>query len=253
MVALLTSNPAAVFLLAAAPFIGSFLGVVVERLPEGRSVIVGRSACPRCTHALGPIDLIPIISWVVQKARCRYCGGRIDSLYPVIELAALAVAIWSLATVPGWLAVASCAFGWTLLALAIIDHREFLLPDPLVLLLAALGLSVFALAEPQRLPAHGLGLVAGYLGFAMVNAAYRRLRRRDGLGHGDAKLFGAIGAWVGWEGLPTVLLYAAAAGLLESFARHRGKDLRLEARIPFGPALCAGAWLVWLYGPLQAT
>jgi len=127
------------------------------------------------------------------------------------------------------------------------------LPDALVLLLAVLGLLVIGLVEPDRLLAHFVGLFVGYLGFEAVNATYLRLRGRDGLGHGDAKLFGAIGAWVGWEGLATVVIYATVAGLLESFLRHRWGDLRLETKIPFGPALCLGAWLVWLYGPLQAA
>ena len=240
-------------LLVIAPFVGSFIGVVIVRLPEGRSVIVGRSACPQCSHVLAAIDLVPIASWLVRRARCRYCGGRIAPLYPAIELAALVIAGWSLAALPGWLAIASCAFGWILLALAVIDRRDFLLPDPLVLLLAMLGLFVTWLVDPDRLSAHLAGLLVGYLSFEAVNEIYRRLRRRDGLGHGDAKLLGAIGGWVGWEGLATVVVYATVAGLLESFVRNRWSDLRLETRIPFGPALCLGAWLVWLYGPLQVA
>ena len=252
MIPLPTFEPA-LLLLVVAPFVGSFLSVVIVRLPEGRSVTVGRSACPQCSHVLAPIDLVPVVSWLWRRAKCRYCGGKIVALYPLVELTALAIAAWSVVTVPGWLAVASCALGWLLLALAAIDQRDFLLPDPLVLLLAVLGLSVIGLVEPDRLLAHSIGLSVGYLGFRAVIAAYRRLRRKDGLGEGDAKLMGAIGAWVGWEGLATVVFSAAVAGILGRFAGHRWNELQLETRIPFGPALCLGAWLVWLYGPLQTA
>lgn len=242
----------AVVLLLIAPFVGSFLGSVVVRLPEGRSLVLGRSACPRCAHVLAARDLVPIASWLMQGAHCRYCGGRIALFYPAIEIGALVVAIWSLMVLPGWMAAAACTFGWMLLALAIIDQRHFLLPDAIVVPLAALGLVVTWHVEPALVPAHLIGLLAGYLGTEAIKRTYRSLRGREGLGHGDAKLLGAIGAWVGWQGLPTVLLYAALAGLLVNFVAdwHR-RDLRFETAIPFGPALCVGAWLVWLYGPLE--
>jgi len=241
-----------VLLLLMAPFVGSFLGSVVLRLPQGRSFLLGRSSCPQCAHVLAARDLVPIASWLTQRAHCRYCGGEIALFYPAIEIGALVVAAWSLMVVPGWMAPGACAFGWMLLALAIIDQRHFLLPDVIVVPLAALGLAVTWLIDPALVPGHLIGLLAGCLGMLAINRTYRMLRGHDGLGDGDAKLLGAIGAWVGWQGLPTVLVYAAVAGLLVSLIRDRHRrDLRLETAVPFGPGLCVGAWLVWLYGPLE--
>lgn len=97
--------------------------------------------------------------------------------------------------------------------------------------------------------------MVGFAVFAFIAKLYRRIRGRDGLGLGDAKLLGALGAWVGWQGLPTVVLYAAGAGLLWALARSlvrpgRFKPLDPKQRLPFGPFLCLAGWLVWLYGPL---
>lgn len=241
-------------LLLIAPFVGSFLGSVALRLPEGRSVLVGRSTCPQCCHVLTPRDLVPVVSWLLQKARCRYCAGRIALFYPAVEIGALAVAVWSLVTLPGWLAAGTCALGWSLLVLAIIDQHRFLLPDVIVLPLAVLGLAATWLIDPALLSSHIIGLIGGYVALEAVNYTYRAVRGREGLGHGDSKLLGAIGAWVGWQGLPTVIVYAALAGLLVSLVAHRYRhDLRLETTLPFGPALCLGGWLVWLYGPLEVA
>ena len=259
------------FLLLAAPCVGSFLGVVAVRLPAGRSVLRGRSACPHCGTRLGFLDLVPILGWRLARGRCRHCNAAIPWSYPAIELAALAVAAWSLAVLPGWLAWASCALGWGLIALAVIDARHLLLPDALTLPLVPAGLAVAWLVDPAKLPGHALGAAAGFLALAAVGLAYRRLRGREGLGLGDAKLFAAAGAklfaaagaklfaaagaWVSWQGLPSTHLLAAAGALAWHLgaARLSGQGLggRLEGReLPFGPYLAAALWLVWLYGPV---
>ena len=234
-----------------APFIGSFLGTLATRLPAGAPVIAGRSRCDHCRHSLGVLELMPVVSWLAAGRRCRHCGAPVSAFYPAIELAALGIALWAAFTVPGdrlWLA---CALGWCLLALAAIDLRHYLLPDWLTLPLVPLGLFVAWLDDPAEVLPHALGAAAGFAAFALIAIAYRRLRGRDGLGLGDAKLLAAAGAFVSWEGLPSVVLLAAAASLALLLLRRRGGGaLRLDERLAFGPGLCLGLWLVWLYGPL---
>jgi leader peptidase (prepilin peptidase)/N-methyltransferase len=240
------------FLLISAPFIGSFLGVVMARLPEGKPIATGRSACPQCGHVLTARDLVPLVSWMMSRGRCRYCLARIDLLCPAAEIAALLIAVWCILALPGSLVWIGCGLGWTLLTLAVIDQRHFLLPDRLTLPLAVGGLLFAWLIGTGGLLAQLTGALLGFLGLQLVSTSYRLLRGREGLGAGDGKLFGALGAWVGWQGLPTALLYAAASGLLWSLARARsGEPLRLQTRLPFGPHLCIAGWLVWLYGPLD--
>jgi leader peptidase (prepilin peptidase)/N-methyltransferase len=237
--------------LIAAPFIGSFLGTLVLRLPEGRPVLAGRSACPACGTRLGPRDLVPLLSWAILRGRCRQCGTLVPAFYPAIELAALGVAIWAATVVGGVALLASCLLGWGLLALALIDRRHFLLPDALTLPLLATGLGATALLDPPSLPAHAIGAAGGYLAFAGIAALYRQVRRRDGLGLGDAKLLAAGGAWLGWSALPSVVLLAALLGILEVLAARLGGGAPLAATRPiaFGTWLAAAIWLVWLYGP----
>jgi leader peptidase (prepilin peptidase)/N-methyltransferase len=240
-------------LIAAAPFIGSFLGVVIDRLPAGRPIVLARSACRHCKATLAVRDLIPLLSWLLSRGKCRYCGRDIGLFYPMVELAALGVAVWSVAVLPGWIAAAGAALGWVLLTLAWIDQRTFLLPDVLVLPLVPAGLLVAWLINPALLLDHIIGAAAGFAVFAAVAWAFRMLRGREGLGGGDVKLLGALGAWVAWQGLPTVVLYAAVSGLLWVLVLSAlGKRVHLGRRIPFGLHLCIGGWLVWLYGPLLA-
>jgi leader peptidase (prepilin peptidase) / N-methyltransferase len=230
-----------------APFIGSLLGVLILRLPDGRPVAMARSACDHCGHRLGCRDLIPFVSYVLSRGRCRYCGVAIGSFPLAIELAALAVAVWAVVAVDDELWV-TCVFGWALLTLAWIDLRTMILPDVLTLPLLALGLAVTGLARPDSLADHMLAAALGYLSLAAVAWAYRRFRGRDGLGLGDAKLLGAIGAWLGLSFLPLALLLAACAGLVAAGgAALAGKRLTAATAIPFGPFLALSGWLLWLY------
>lgn len=239
-------------LLLVAPFIGSFLGVVVHRLPAARPIVASRSVCMGCAHPLRVPDLVPIASWIALRARCRYCGAGLSWIYPAVELGALLIAAWSLAVLPGWLAWAGCAFGWTLLALALIDLRWFVLPTELTLPLGVVGLAVAWIVEPASLADHAIGAAIGPIGLLAVQRVYRLVRGREGIGTGDAILLGAIGAWVGWQGIASTLVFAAIGGLAFAMLRVGGSGrIALDSRIAFGPHLCLGAWLVWLYGPLQ--
>lgn len=241
-----------ILMILAAPAVGSFLGTLILRLPAGRPVLTSRSACPHCGRHLRARDLVPLVSWVLARGRCRQCGHALGIFYPSIELAALAVALWSVAVFPGWLAWASAALGWTLLAAAEIDRRHMILPDTLVLPLVAAGpLVLYAMAPAQVTPAVA-GAFAGFLLLAGVAWVYRRWRRREGLGLGDAKLFAAAGAWTTLAGLPSVLLIAATTGLLTAVLGSARKTPWPDDRaVPFGPFLALGLWLVWSFGPIQ--
>jgi leader peptidase (prepilin peptidase)/N-methyltransferase len=235
----------------AAPFVGSFLGVLIVRLPVGRSVVIGRSRCETCERALGPLDMVPILSYMLLLGRCRRCRAAIGGQHLAVELAALGVALWAL-TVDAeplrlWI---DCGLGWTLLALAWIDWRHLRLPDVLTLPLLLAGLAVTWLQAPDDLTNHAIGAAAGYLGFRGLAWAYRVIRGRDGLGQGDAKLLGAAGAWLGWMTLPQVILIAAGGGIVVALAAAaRSGRLDGAARIPFGPCLCVSIWILRLYDP----
>jgi leader peptidase (prepilin peptidase)/N-methyltransferase len=232
---------------AAAPFVGSFLGVLIRRLPEGRPIAWARSRCEDCGAALGVHDLVPLLSWLRLRGRCRFCGRRLGWFYPGVELAALAVAIVAVAADDGGAVWLDCILGWWLLALGWIDARHWLLPDALTLPLAVAGLAAALAIDPADFTGRLFGAAVGYLALRAVAWLYRRLRGRDGLGEGDAKLLAAAGAWVGVAGLPQVVLIAALAGLVAALClRLAGVRLGPASALPFGPFLALATWLVWL-------
>jgi len=229
-----------------APFIGSFAGVLIRRLPAGRDVAWGRSACEACGHTLGLSDLVPIASFAALHGKCRFCAAPIAPAHLWAELSALGIAIWAAAGggERGALLWAGCALGWTLLTLGWIDALCQRLPDILTLPLILAGLAEALLLEPDAVTSRALGAAIGYAGFRLLALAYRRLRGQEGLGQGDAKLLAAGGAWVGAWLLPDIMLAAATTALV--FALRQGRIDR-TARVAFGPFLGAGIWLVWLY------
>ncbi len=238
------------------PAAGSFLGLVSLRLPSDRQIVAGRSACGHCGRTLSPVDLVPILSFLALRGRCRTCGGAIPRRYLMMELGCLALGVWSAFAFDGPMAVVSALFGWWLLVIAVIDGEHFWLPDRLTLPLLVVGLIqavAFSLTGLQAAPwIHNLiGAAAGFAALWLVAFAYRKLRGREGLGGGDPILLGAIGAWVGWQGLPSVVVWAGIAGLsvvLATAALRR--SVSAETKLPFGVFLAIGAWLVWIFGPL---
>jgi len=234
--------------LLAAPFVGSFLGVLILRLPEGRPVVAARSACEACGHVLGAAELVPILSYLVQHGRCRSCGARIAPFHLQVELAATLVAASAATQAAGALLWWSCVLGWTLLALAWTDARSWRLPDVLTLPLIAAGLAEAWSLEPDALPDRALGALTGYAAFWLVAALYRRTRKREGLGQGDWKLAASGGAWAGAGALGELIFVGAAAGLAWALLqRLRGQAMTGETRIPFGAFLAFGIWVAWLY------
>ena len=172
--------------------------------------------------------------------------------YALMALAAAAIGVWAALAQPTLLAAALTALlGWQLLLIAVIDAEHFCLPDQLTLpLLATGGLAAVLLDHTAPLDAL-VGAAAGFSALWLLAFLYRRLRGREGLGDGDPFLLAAGGAWVGWMGLPSVLLWASAAGLSLVMARVLvGKRVSASDRLPFGPCLAAGIWLTWLLGPL---
>lgn len=234
-----------------APFIGSFLGVLILRLPAGLPVAAARSRCDHCAERLTMRDLVPLLSWLVNRARCRHCAYPLSAFYPGIELAAVLVALWAATQLSGWLLWAGCGLGWSLLALSVTDQRAMILPDALTLPLIPAGLTVAWAIDPATLPDHVTGMAVGFATLLAIRGGYRKLRGREGLGLGDVKLMAAAGAWLSWQALPSVLLTATVCGLALVVIRtvaNRPPDP--QECIPFGPCICLAIWSVWLYGPV---
>jgi len=215
--------------------IGSFLGAVVTRWPRGESVVKGRSHCDSCGRTLGAVDLIPLIGAWIRRGRCSQCSARIDPVHAIMEGGCAligGVAFWLLPPIAALLVAVAA---WTLLALMVLDARHFWLPDALTLPLAVIGLTLGDWVLPAPFWDRAIGAALGYGMLFVLAWGYQRLRGRDGLGLGDAKLLGAIGAWTGWQVLPLVLLMASGAGLLWALvARLRGKAVTGETRLPLG-------------------
>ncbi|WP_404338416.1 prepilin peptidase [Sphingomonas sp. MMS12-HWE2-04] len=253
--------PALLGLLGAA--LGSFIATLAIRWPEGRSVARGRSHCDGCGKALGAGELVPVLSYIVQRGRCRSCGAAIRPSHVLTELAAIAIGVAAGLAAPGIEGVAGAVFGWLLLALAALDLAAFWLPNILTGALAlaglAVGLSGWVPPSPEGIGFDAFSglkpdlverLIGGAAGFAslwLVAMLYRRVRGRHGLGGGDPKMFGGIGLWLGWKALPIVLLAACLVGLVSvlgmALLRHR---VHGTVRLPFGAMLAIGAFGIWL-------
>jgi leader peptidase (prepilin peptidase)/N-methyltransferase len=239
-------------LVLVAPFIGSFLGLLIRRLPEGSQIARGRSRCDACGAMLRVRDLVPILSWVIAGRRCRYCRQPLGWFYPGVELAALAIALASVLIDGGQDAWLDCLLGWWLLALAWIDLRCWLLPDALTLPLIIAGLAAAFLFNPDQLMDRALGAALGYLSLTAIAALYRALRGREGLGGGDAKLLAASGAWLGAAALPQLILLAALSALAAvACLRLAGVRLGIHSALPFGPFLALATWVLSISGLLD--
>lgn len=229
--------------------VGSFLATLAIRWPLGRSVVVGRSSCDHCGKGLPPWSLVPIVSFVVQRGRCRRCGAAIDRRHPALEIAAATIGLLALALRPGWPGLMGALFGWMLLTLAVLDVTLLWLPDRLTLPLLGLGLAVGAAGAPPPLADRLMGAAAGYALLAGIALAYARLRKRMGMGGGDPKLLAAIGGWLGWHALPLVVLAASVAGLCAALLlRAIGRRVDATSQLPFGAFLALAAWPAWLLG-----
>jgi leader peptidase (prepilin peptidase) / N-methyltransferase len=230
--------------------VGSYIATLTLRWPQGRSTAAGRSRCDGCARPLGALELVPLLSFVALRGRCRTCGARIDRRHPAIEAAAGVVGAAALWMHPDGAGLLGAAFGWALLTLAVLDAEHFWLPDAVTLPLLGAGLALGLRFDPPFLD-RLIGAVAGFAALAAVGGGYRALRGRHGLGGGDPKLFAAIGAWLGWAALPFVLVVASIAGLIVvAIAAARGRRVTATTRLPFGAPLAVAAWAVWLSDPV---
>ena len=251
--------------------VGSFLNVVISRLPQmmeaqwrsecstlleldapqQETLTLARPAsrCPGCGTPIRVWQNIPVISFLLLRGRCAACGIGISWQYPVVELAAGLLAVWAAHHFGfGWQAATAIGLAWTLLALAVIDLRTQLLPDSLVLPLLWAGLTVNLFGVFVPLADAVVGAMAGYLSLWLVFHAFRLLTGKEGMGYGDFKLLAALGAWMGWQLLPWIILAASAVGALVGIGLLVTKRLAQGKPMPFGPFLAAAGWLVLLYG-----
>ncbi|WP_422055599.1 prepilin peptidase [Sphingomonas sp.] len=226
---------------------GSFIATVAIRWPQGRSALQGRSACDGCGKALAAHELIPLVSFVLQRGQCRACGQRIHPAHPATEVAGLAIGTAAGLVAPGWEGVAGAVFGLLLLALAALDLAAFWLPNVLTGALAVTGVVDGIFFEPGWIDR----ILGGLIGFGLlylVAFTYRHVRKREGLGGGDPKLFGAIGLWLGASMLAPVLLGASVTGLAVALAmKLSGREIGMTSRLPLGTLLAIAAFPAWLY------
>ncbi|HUC16829.1 MAG TPA: A24 family peptidase [Acetobacteraceae bacterium] len=231
-----------------APAIGSLLGVFVERLPAGRPVVLGRSACVGCGRPLTPFELVPILSYLRLRGRCRCGAAAIGPFHLAIEIAAITIPLSALLTGrSGALLWIGCMLGWGLLALAWIDAAILTLPDALTLPLIPAGLLATWWLLPGALAAHAAAAILGYAAFALLRLIWRAWRGVEAMGAADAKLMAVAGAWLGLAALPDVVLAAGLLGLALAGALHlAGHVVGRQTRLPFGPPLALAIWGAWL-------
>lgn len=227
--------------------VGSFLATILIRWPQRRSALGGRSSCDDCGERLGGRDLVPILSFLIARGRCRACGAAIDPRHLGMELAAAMVGAAGFVA-HGWpLGGVTALFGWWLLLVIALDAEHQWLPDALTLPLLPLGLVVGWAGMGPLLPDRAIGAAAGGIGLWGIAALYRLARGREGMGGGDPKLLAGLGAWLGWMQLPFVLLGAGMFGLATALLmRARGKEVDASTRLPLGALMALGAWPLWL-------
>lgn len=225
---------------------GSFIATLAIRWPEERSVAIGRSACDGCGRMLRATELVPLLSFVGLRGRCRSCGAQIARAHIVTELFGAAIGIVAGLVAPGFEGVAGAICGWLLLTLGAIDLAAFWLPDRLTLTLAIIALAGGLGGAAPNLTDRLIGGAGGFGALWLIATLYRQVRGRTGLGGGDPKLFGAIGLWLGWRALPIVLFVASLAGLAVVLAMAvGGRRPTATDRLPLGTLLAGAAFLCW--------
>lgn len=257
--------------------VGSFLNVVIHRLPrmmerqwarecaelnapegtaadapaERYNLMVPRSACPHCGHTIRWYENIPVLSYLVLRGRCSACKTRITPRYPLIELASGLLFAWC-----GWhwgatvQALLWCGFAAAIVALAAIDWDTTLLPDDITLPLLWAGLCASALAwTAVPLKDAVWGAVGGYLSLWLVYWAFKLVTGKEGMGYGDFKLFAALGAWFGWQALVPIILMSSVIGAVVGIAIKVVGQLREGGYVPFGPFLALAGLTAMVFGP----
>ena len=251
--------------------VGSFLNVVIHRVPkmmqresdnyvaeesgqplphtDRYNLMLPHSHCTACGHRITAMENIPVISYLLLRGKCSACKAPISVRYPLVELltgALSALLIWHFGS--GWTGLATLVFAWLLIAMTFIDADTQMLPDDLTFPLLWAGLLVNINGTFVPLQEAVIGAAAGYLALWAVYWAFKLATGKEGMGYGDFKLLAALGAWLGWTMLPTIILLSSLVGAVVGiglivFAR-RGRD----KPIPFGPYLAAAGLIALLYG-----
>ena len=271
--------PAALFIVAGLVglVVGSFLNVVAYRIPimmerawraqceelkaqpftpppqagEGKRFDLWwpPSTCPGCGNAIAAQHNVPVLGFLWLKGRCASCGTKISPRYPVVEVFAAVLALATASVFgPSVQTIAALGFVWTLLALTLIDLDHKLLPDSLTLPLLWAGLLVNVPGLFAPLSASVLGAAAGYLALWSVYKLFKLVTGKEGMGYGDFKLLAAIGAWLGWQLLPVVILLSAVVGSIVGIALIAFAGRSSQTAIPFGPYLAAAGLIALLWG-----
>lgn len=238
-------DPLCCVLIAASPAVGSFIAAAVDRTQRHQPIAFGRSHCASCGRPLWPRDLVPLFSYLALGGRCRFCVIRIPWELFAVEAIALALAVVTQLLVSPDRRLVGTLLTWLLLALSWYDCRYGRLPDTLTVSLGASGILVALLRSPAP-ASYLLGGVCGLLVAATIAYGNKIVLGRNGLGGGDIKLFGAMGAWVGWQGLSLVALLGASSAV--AFCIVRGR-LAATAPVAFGPFIATAGWAVWVCLP----
>jgi leader peptidase (prepilin peptidase)/N-methyltransferase len=264
--------------LAVGLVVGSFLNVVAYRLPlmmqrvwqaeaaeahgatapeqERFNLAWPASHCPQCSHPIPAWHNIPILSYLLLRGRCAFCKAAISPRYPIVEgltgLLSVIVA-WSFGAT--WATPAALVFTWFLIALSLVDLDHKLLPDSMTLPLLWIGMLLtliqidgVTIFPAPDLQASVIGAAAGYLSLWSVYQLFKLVTGKEGMGYGDFKLLAALGAWVGWQLLPLVIVLSAAVGSIVGVALIVTGQRSRQAEIPFGPYLAGAGWLALLFG-----
>jgi len=254
--------------------VGSFLNVVIHRLPKmlergwreqcadlagetpadapAYNLIVPRSQCPSCGHRIGALENIPVVSYLVLRGHCLACRAPISARYPIVELLAAFLSVAAVVRFGGLTptALAACVFLWMLLALTLIDFDTQLLPDNLTLPLLWAGLlaNVLGAAPIANLRDAVIGAIAGYLTLWLVYWLFKLIRGKEGMGYGDFKLLAALGAWLGWQMLPLIVLLSSVVGAAIgiSLVVFKGRDH--QTPLAFGPYLAIAGGIALFFG-----
>jgi leader peptidase (prepilin peptidase) / N-methyltransferase len=277
MTELLAANPPLLITLAAVfgLMIGSFLNVVIHRLPvmmerdwklqcdaingvevaeqPAYNLLVPRSACPSCGHAISALENVPLVSWLWLKGKCAGCGTRISPRYPLVELitgVTGGLIAWKFGFT--FTAAAAFLFSASLIALTFIDFDTQLLPDDITLPLLWAGLLFNLVGGFTDLPSAVVGAMAGYLALWSVYWLFKLVTGKEGMGYGDFKLLAAIGAWFGWQLLPAVILLASVVGSVVGIALILLARQGRSVPIAFGPYLALGGIAALFWGPQLA-
>ncbi len=217
--------------------------------PQRFNLAVPNSHCPKCKHEISAIENIPLVSWLVQKGKCRHCQTPISVRYPIIELVtAIASALVAFHFGFHWLTLAVLVLTWSLIVLTMIDFDHQLLPDDITLPLLWLGLLVNSFGLITSLQSAVWGAMGGYLMLWGVYWLFKLVTGKEGMGYGDFKLLAALGAWLGWQALPMIILLSSLVGAIVgiSLIAILGRDKNIP--IPFGPYLASAGFLSLVWG-----